>query len=241
MLLLFIFVTGWINYERWGNPLTFADYHLYKLNEEYTDRLARTDTYGLFNWTRILFGLGYYFFPIWVLLRPDGLLLFEEHQQRLLDATELPPSSFLLTDPLLLLLTAYTAWHLLVGRCNPAIDRTRTMALMFGLTAPWVLMLTAISMNFRYRMDFYPLMEFGAFVGFLVLCRSAISKAASDRIRSVSVALAGIGIVGSMLSLLLYCLSHFGPPIETLRDGIYNYYAPSVQNFLRTGEARPLD
>jgi hypothetical protein len=234
VVLLFIFLTGWINYERWGNPLTFADYHLYKFNEEYTDRLARTDTYGLFNWTRIPFGLSYYFFPIWVLLRPDGLLLFEEHQQRLIDATELPPSSFLLTDPLLLLLTAYTAWHLLAGRRNPAIDRTRTMAIMFGLTAPWVLMLTAISMNFRYRMDFYPLMEFGAFVGFLVLCRSALPKAASDWIRGVSVALALVGTLGSMFFLLLYHLSDFGPSIETLHDGIYNYYAESVQAKLQS-------
>jgi hypothetical protein len=234
VLMAFILITGWINFERWGNPLTFADYHLYKYNEVYTDRLTRTDTYGLFNLARIPFGIVYYFFPIWVLHRPDGALLFEEHQRRLMDATELPPGSFLLTDPLLLLLLAYTAWHLFTGRGKTGIDGIRTAAILLGLCAPCLLMLTAISMNFRYRMDFYPFIEFGAFAGFLLLCRSARPNAASNWMRGVFIALAFTGIAGSAFSLLLYCASDFGPPIELLRAGIGNYYAGPVQDLLKS-------
>ena len=224
-LLAFVVVTGWINYERWGDPLTFANYNLYIYNEAFPDRLARMAAYGLFNVARLPFGLGYYFVPIWTLRRPDGHLLFEEHQQRLIDATEMPPGSFFLTDPLLLLLTACLLWSFFAGRRDPVLDRTRTLAIMLGLCAPCGLMLTAISMNFRYRMDFYPLMELGAFAGFLTLCRSGLTTVAANRMRGLSVALAAIGILGSVASLALYDVSDFGPPIQSLHDGVGRYYA----------------
>jgi hypothetical protein len=230
VLLLFIVVTGWINFQRWGNPLTFVDLNLYLMNEQFPDRPARLAAYGAFNLTRIPFGLAYYLFPIWVLHRADGHLLFEEHQYRLLDAAELPPGSFFLTDPLLLLLTAYMAWSLLASRRNLGIDRARALAIGCGFIAPCVLMLTAISMNFRYRMEFYPIMEFGAFLGFLALCRSRRPTAAPGWMSRISIALAVVGILGSTLSLFLYKMSEFGPAFGPLQVGVYNYYALQVHD-----------
>ena len=225
VLLAFVTVTGWINYERWGDPLAFSGSD-YLMTKYFPDRMPRLAAYGLFNVARIPFGLGYYFFPIWLIRRSDGFLLFEEHQQRLIDATELPAGSFLLTDPLLLLLGAFFVWSFFVGRRgDPGLDRVRTLAIMLGLSAPCALMLTFISMNFRYRMEFYPLMEFGAFAGFLTLCRSELSIAAANWMRGVSVALAAVGIFASAGSLVLYAVSDFGPPIKALRAGVFNYYA----------------
>jgi hypothetical protein len=40
------------------------------------------------------------------------------------------------------------------------------LAIECGFVAPCVLMLTALAMNFRYRLEFFPLIEFGAFLGF---------------------------------------------------------------------------
>jgi hypothetical protein len=222
VLLMLIGATGWVNYQRWGSPLTFADYNAYLFNEVYPDRLPRMAAFGLFNLTRIPFGLCYYFFPIWVLQRGDGHLLFAEHQNRLLDATELPPGSFFLTDSLLLLLTGVMVWY--AGRRNLGIDWTRAIAMEFGFLVPSFLMLTAISMNFRYRVEFYPAMEFGAFLGFLALCRSGLTGTAATRISTLSVSLAAIAILGSILTLSLYRLSDFGPPDNVLKAGVYNYY-----------------
>ena len=224
VLLAFVIVTGWINYERWGDPLTFSGSD-YIMNERYPDRAPRLAVYGLFNVARIPFGLTYYFFPIWFVQRHDGFLLFEEHQQRLIDAAELPASSFLLTDPLLLLLCAFLFWSFVVGRRgDPGLDRARAVAIMLGLSVPCAMMLTFISMNFRYRIEFYPLMEFGAFAGFLMLCRSELSIGAAKWVRGVSVTLAAIGIFASVASLALYAVSDFGPSTVLLRSGVFNYY-----------------
>ena len=72
ILLSFIAAVGWINYSRWGNPLTFANYQLYNFNIYYPDRLVRLKEFGLFNLKRIPFGIVYYFFPVWALHGPDG-------------------------------------------------------------------------------------------------------------------------------------------------------------------------
>jgi hypothetical protein len=228
ILLSFALVAAFVNYRRWGDALVFADYRLYIMNAKYPDRLLRTAAYGLFNLFRVPFGILYYFFPIWVIRRGDGHLLFEEHQWRLIDATELPPSSFFLTDPLFVLLLLYAGWSLLTAQRSAGISRLRALAIGAGFLAPCLLMLAAISMNFRYRMEFYPLIEFGGFLGFLALCRSPLSATSPRRVCTLPVACAAVGILGSHLIMILYKLSDFGPAIERMHLGIYTYY---VQQF----------
>ena len=58
---------------------------------------------GEFNLERLWFGVMYYFAPVWVLHGADGQLLLEATRQKWIDAAELPPSSFLLTDPLIVI------------------------------------------------------------------------------------------------------------------------------------------
>jgi putative flippase GtrA len=230
VLLVFAMLVGLVNYGRWGDPLVFADYRSYLMNALYPDRLARTEAYGLFNLERVPFGLVYYFLPIWVLVRGDGQLLFEEHQRRLMDATELPPSSFFLTDPLLILVCVYAAWALLSLRRSSGVNRLHVLAIAAGLGAACLLMLSAISMTFRYRIEFYPLMEFGAFLGFFLLCRSRLATISLRAVSTAVIASASLGILASHAVLVLYKTSYFGPPIDLLRRGVVAYYLERIHS-----------
>ncbi|RZF64220.1 hypothetical protein EWE75_11760 [Sphingomonas populi] len=208
--------TAWVNYARWGDPLTFADYKYYLFNLKYPDRLARTAAYGLFNFVRIPFGIIYYFLPVWVLHGSDGQLLFEATRFRLIDAAELPPSSFLLTDPLLLALggVALVRW---LGQRR--LGAAQGGAIAAGLAIPPLLMLTAISMCFRYRMDFYPLIEFLAFSG-LAMIRQ---RDAMARPWLVS-ALAAVSVLSSVAVSVAYVAGKLGPGQLLIGRGVGQYY-----------------
>lgn len=212
--------TAWINEARWGNPLTFADYQYYLFNRQYPDRLARTAAYGLFNLARIPFGLVYYFVPVWVLHGGDGQLLFDATRLRLIDSAELPPSSFLLTDPLLLLLggVGLIGW---LRRRQPG--GVQGAAVAAGLCIPPLLMLSAISMCFRYRMDFYPLIEFLAFSGLaMVGPGSAIARP------RVVWPLAGVSVLCSVAVGIGYLATKLGPGQLLIGRGIGRYYLGQV-------------
>ena len=92
---LFAVLTGVVNYGRWGNPFTFANYYIYALNLEpaHADNLARMDKYGLFSLERIPYGLIYYFFSdLGAAIRPGALPATgaAEEAVRLLRAAAVP-------------------------------------------------------------------------------------------------------------------------------------------------------
>ena len=207
--------TATVNYGRWGNPLTFADYQLYIFNQHFPDRLARTAAYGLFNLQRIPFGLVYYLLPVWVLRGQGGELLFARERARLIDSAELPPSSFLLTDPLLLLLaaSALAGW---IGRRPGAL---RGGAVAAGLTLPPLLMLTAISMCHRYRIDFYPLIEFLAFSGLAMVG----GRGLPSRPRLVWT-LTAVSVACSLAVGILYVVGRLGPAHLLIGQGVGRYF-----------------
>lgn len=209
-------VTALVNYGRWGSPFTFADYHHYLYNAWYPDRLVRMAEQGLFNLHRVPFGLVYYFAPVWVMHGADGQLLLEATRQHWIDAAELPPSSFLLTDPLLLLLGAGA---LATGLRRPSATRLRSAAIALGLALPAVLMLCAVSMNFRYRLDFYPLFEFLAFSGVILIGEGA--RAPGKRLVA---ALAVVSVLGSLLVGAAYLVGRLGPGQMLIGDGVGAYY-----------------
>lgn len=209
-------VTALVNLGRWGNPFTFADYHHYLYNARYPDRVARMAAQGLFNVQRIPFGFVYYFAPVWVLQGADGHLLLEAVRQKWIDAAELPPSSFLLTDPLLLTLGG----HAILGwlrRADP--HRPRAVAIALGLAIPIGLMLCAVSMNYRYRLDFYPCFEFCAFSG---LIRAARGGGAPGPRTTALLAL--VSVLGTLMVSAAYLVSRLGPAELLIGGGIGNYY-----------------
>jgi hypothetical protein len=209
ILVGFLVATGLVNFFRWGSPTTFADYSLYL-----DPRPLNGNTYGLFNIARIPFALGYYFVPIWVFEGTDGKLLFEAEQTRLFysDSVELPPSSFFLTDLLPMVFIVFLAVSILRRQSLRAISLGQLLALAAGLAVPGVLMLTAIALAYRYRMDFYPEIDLLAFLGFYVATSGAATLAVLYRSRRWITAATLVSIISAHGTLLLYDHSPFGSP-----------------------------
>ncbi len=217
ILLGFVTLSGIVNYGRWGNPLEFsgdpsAYIHLMALPE----RIARLKAHGVFNIERLWYGILYYFFPIWTIIRPDGQFLFSEFETRILDTVETPPSSFLLSDPLLLMLGGASLLQLPRLARERLLDLRAVVALMIGFLIPVLLILTFCSMAFRYRLEFYPFLEFAGFIGFYAICVNPGRLFASSRRRLslILIASAGFGIVYSHLILFLYKISLGGNYFE---------------------------
>ena len=214
-------LTALVNDQRWGNPLTFANYDFYILNAKYPDRLLRTVQYGLFNIQRIPLGIIYFFFPVWIFHWGNGALILQESFSRLVDASELPPSSFFLTDGFLLLLGGFCLFALCRRSPTGTMDKAGTWAIILGLLSAPFLMLMAISMNFRYRAEFYPLIVFMAFMGADFVAKTFTHN---KNLKKFSLLLVILSIIASHIVLILYLVSNFGPPTTLLTKGVVQYY-----------------
>lgn len=212
ILMLFAAITGAINFARWGYPLIFMDLSRALILARFPERLARVHEYGQFNATRLLFGLGYYFAPVWALRDGGGQLLWQAFQHRVLDAAELPPASFFISDPFWIGLAVF---GLVTLSHRERLPRREILASTLpGLLVPGLLMLVAISMAFRYRLEFFPCIELCAFAGFARLLQATGRKA-----KFWTGAGAGLGIVTAHVTWLIYMLSPFGPA-ETVLNGL---------------------
>jgi hypothetical protein len=252
ILTVLLIAVGTVNYHRWGNPLTFADYTLYIGNRDYPDRMLRMLRYGLFNPVRTLFGLGYYFLPIWALQGADGRLLFENTQTRLLDSAELPPSSPFLTDLLPIAFIVFLAMALWSKRPSRSgslpkggmiarladhwqsfgiFSPAQVLALAAGLAVPFVLMLTASSMTYRYRMEFYPEIDLLAFLSLYATVSNPALLARFNRIRHWMLAATVVSIVSAFAALLLNKISGPGPSQQYLQQGLVDYYRHSAPQY----------
>jgi hypothetical protein len=217
ILLGFAGLAAGVNVGRWGDPLVFADFTRYAMNLDVTpDRLVRLADWGNFNLRRLPFGLSYYFLPLWAIIRPDHRLLFAEFQDQLMDAVELPPGSFLLTDPVLLLMAA-------IGIAR--LRRWPDAALLAGLALPPILMLSAISMAHRYRMEFYPCLLFAGLCGW----RALPSLAATPARRAMLMGGVLLGAVSAHGEAALYAVSPWGPAGQYVGAGWIATYAPRLR------------
>jgi hypothetical protein len=235
VLIVFVGLAGIVNYQRWGDPAKFADYSRYVSNGLYPDRVTRTAQYGLFNFARVPFGLGYFFLPLWVLRGADGKLLFEVQQTRLLDNAELPPSSFFLTDLLPLVFAVFAGASILRLRPWRAFSRALLLSVAIGLAVPPALMLLAISMNYRYRMEFYPEIDLWAFLGFYAVTGSTPALEIILRRRWLFIVPTVVSIISAHGALLLYKASPFGPAQIYIPAGqsIDAFYLGTVQDKLQ--------
>jgi hypothetical protein len=219
ILLGFVTLSGTANYQRWGDPLKFTgDPTAYIGFFAAPGRLTRLETYGVFNIERLWYSILYYFLPIWTVVRPDGQFLFSEFETRILDGVETPPSSFLLSDPLLLVLGGAFLRRLPQLARERLLDIRAVAALMIGFLIPIFLILTFMYMAFRYRMEFYPFLEFAAFLGFYAICVNPgqFSALWRSRLSLILIASAGFGIVYSHFALFLHKIS---PPVNYMRGG----------------------
>jgi hypothetical protein len=226
VLVAFAAGAGVVNYGRWGNPLVFVDFSSYQIYAEaaHADNPVRLHTYGAFNIQRIPFGILYYFLPIWILPRGGEAYLFQDWQRRLIEVAELPPSSFLLTDLLFIILLCCLAWHLATARRRSVVPWGNTTLVLAGLTAPALLMLCAIDMCYRYRIEFYPLFDFGGFLGLYTVLALRQGRPMSRRLRFGLMAAAIVGIAGSHAACAVYKISPLGSVLRTMPDGVFEGY-----------------
>ena len=143
LAILFAFgvAAGLVNLRTLGRPDDFRSHAVNLLNHSHEGRIDQLELQGAFNVDRLWFGFLDHFVPIWMLLRPDGLFLFEEFQRRMFHAIDLPPSSFLVSDPVLIVLTIYFFRRQFGAAMPQRIDRIATGAIAAGLAAPMVLIL----------------------------------------------------------------------------------------------------
>ncbi len=208
ILAAFALAVGIVNHGRWGDPAVFADFTKYAMAQDrHPDRLVRLAEYGPFNLRRIGLGLSYYFVPIPAFLLSDGA-------RDLVDAMELPFGSFLLSDPVLLLLAIVGLRHAPAKAWLP----------LAGLAVPAVLMLTAISMNYRYRVEFYPLLLLAALLGFRHLAQHTARFGRKARAALLAGVLLSAAVSHAMAAL--YAVSPFGSAEQYVgKDGWVGTYA----------------
>jgi hypothetical protein len=106
-------------------------------------------------------------------------------------------------------------------------------AVAAGLLAPCVLMLGLSWLTYRYRIEFYPALDFLTLLGlYLLLTRErAFTKSAAVR-RVMNAALA-ISILSSSAGLLLHDISDEGAvPEEILSPGVVRYYQDALRYYV---------
>jgi hypothetical protein len=227
ILAAFVMAAGAVNYFRWGNPAAFAPYSQFcdKCSNKLSDLLLSE----LANVKRIPLGLIYYFLPLWVLHGSNGHLLFEAQQMRLFEDLELPPSSFFFTDLLPFGFIAFlinAVWKRHAAGLRPV--RQQIAAIATGLFAPCALMLMLTWLDYRYRMEFYPEIDFLALLGLYFTVTDPAMLARFAQLRKWMTAALALSVVSSFMAVALYDVSSFGPSQGFLRAGVVNYYSQSI-------------
>jgi hypothetical protein len=241
ILSVFMAVSGTVNYFRWGNPMTFANWDLYLDWSAWPGStawwlspiLARIHAYGAFNIVRIPFNLVYYFCPFWVLHATDTDALLNSRWGRTLTGIEIPPSSFFLTDLFALCfiaLLAIAVWRRRSRSLGISQAARWSVAVGIGLLAPCVLMLTAMWVAFRYRTEFYPEFEFLAILGLYLTVTDSAMLSVFARFRKWITAALAVSFAFSFFALFIADVSLPMPPVIGGR-GLVDYYRDvSVQH-----------
>lgn len=207
----FAFACGAVNFGRWGNPFAFGDVTeniFYR--DIYPEHLVVLNRYGRFSVVRIGYALMYYFLPLWAIIGHNHEFMFASFQRRTITAVDMPPSSFFLTDPLLILLTALFLWLVLARRTPEGLSRRSCGLLLAGLAVSGLMILMFEWMALRYRVEFYPFLTAAALLGFYAVCTR--ERWVPPRwLAAPIVAAAALGMIASHLILALYWFGLLGP------------------------------
>jgi hypothetical protein len=195
---------GVVNFERWGNPFTFADFHYYDMRVKvYPNLLEVLREYGEFDVGRIWIGALYYVTDIPYLLKLISPFATFLHARVVLISS--PPCTPVLTNPITIILASiglYRVWW----KPQLSIQNVAILRLaLLGHASAVILVLGYWFFISRYRFDFAPFMTLAAFIGY-----SSVSIAVTDapgswrkRVCAAAVVLCFLGILFSHYELLL--------------------------------------
>jgi hypothetical protein len=197
-------VAGVVNFERWGNPFTFANFHYYDMRKDiYPNLIDVLNDYGEFNLGRVWIGALYYATDIPYLLHTSPY--FAEFLHSRVVFIPGPPITPLLTNPLTIILAViglYRVWwkHELSGETVAIVRLT-----LLGQGAAVILVLGYWFFLARYRFDFAPFMTLAALIGYGSLSKAmtAASRSWRKRVDVFAIGLCFLGIVFSHYELLL--------------------------------------
>jgi hypothetical protein len=239
VLAALIAAEGAVNYFRWGNPATFVNWDLYlAARDGWSEFTQGLHAYGAFNIVRIPFALVYYFCPVWALDFTNPAIVLQSSWARTLIGVELPPSSFLLTDLLafcFIALLIVAVWQRRSGGLSPQSRWAAAVAI--GLLTPCILMLTAIYLAYRYRMEFYPEIDFLALMGLYLTLTNEIALARFARFRRSMAAAVAISFACSFVSVVLLDVGQSIPP-QFDPKGLAHYYFEQTADHLHKILAR---
>jgi hypothetical protein len=212
---LFAVVAGIVNFERWGNPFTFANFHYWDMRADiYPTTIEILHNYGEFNIGRIWIGALYYTTDLPYLLHtlpPFAGFLHDRVQ-----LIESPPMTPILTNPLTIILAGiglYKVWW----RPEPSIRGVTILRLtLLGHASAVLLILAAMAFLQRYRFDFAPFMTLAAFVGYASIstAMTKVSEPQLKRVRITAIGLCVLGILSSHYELLLYKVYSWVEPMN---------------------------
>jgi hypothetical protein len=193
---------GVINFERWGNAFTFADFHYY---ENVTPNLAEIlRKYGEFDFGRIWIGALYYATDIPYLLHT--LPPFAEFLRVRVVYIEAPPITPILTNPLTIILAGiglYCVWW--KSELSPRYVAILRLALL-GHAAAVIIVLGYWFFQLHYRFDFAPFITLAALIGYGSVCIAVIKAPESWRkqVRIAAIGFCFLGVLSSHYELLLH-------------------------------------
>ena len=198
-------VVGIINFERWGNAFTFADFRYWDMRVNIFPNLPDIiHNYGEFGFGRIWIGALYYATDIPYLLKV--VPPFAEFLHARVVELDSPPSTPVLTNPLTIILAGiglYRVWW------KPELSTQSVAVLRLSLLAhasAVVLILAAMAFSLRYRFDFAPFMTLAALIGYGSVSRAMTEacQAWQKRVRRAAIGLCFLGVLFSHYDLLLY-------------------------------------
>ncbi|WP_270936025.1 hypothetical protein [Falsiroseomonas oryzae] len=213
-----------VNYGRWGNPFEFSPQTANVQVIADARRMRVNLEYGVFELARLPVGLGYYLLG----LINDGWL--GGLSDRIMDDLGWPRSALAATVTAQFVLAAIAAVALLRGTL-PAPLRGRRLLMLAAMPLAMAAMLLTLSvMNYRYRLEFLPLLVLGSALGFAAMAQ--VREATARRAMLGLGVLVAANLAVSHLDLLQAKLATFAQP-EAARQVIIEGTAPFSRLFVR--------
>ena len=205
---------GVINFERWGNPLTFADLEHYDWLHLHTNFVDVFHNYGEFDMGRVWIGALYYATGIPYMLK--AVPPFAEVLRTRVAGIEAPPITPFLTNPITILLAGIGLYRLwwkpeLPIRCVAVLRFT-----LIGHASAVLLILAAMFFTLRYRFDFAPFMTLAALIGYRSVSITAAEARETwqKRLSIAAIGLCVLGILSSHYVLLIHKVWSIAVPME---------------------------